>query len=86
MGGRGTGKREGWGTRLGKLGGVGLGKARERVREMGEGVGAIEVRVGFRDRGVDGGDGENEICTASAHRSEWGVARGDCSRGDCSWG
>ena len=59
---------------------------RERIREMGEGVGAIEVRVGFRGRGVDGGDGENEICTASAHRSEWGVARGDCSRGDCSWG
>ena len=33
----------------------------ERVREMGEGSGVVEVREGFRDRGVDGGDGENEI-------------------------
>ena len=64
----------------------------ERVREMGEGSGVVEVREGFRDRGVDGGDGENEICAleasmyessgaGSAQRSEWGVARGDCSWG-----
>ena len=65
---------------------------RERVREIGEGVGIVEVGMGCRDRVLDGRDGENEICvhvlcmheshgTASAHRSEWGVTRGGCSWG-----